>query len=189
MNHLTKRGCLAAWLLLALAGQGHAQAAGVLSVCEVLDHLSELSGKEVYVRGFWISTDVGEMIVPLNPCPRPVIRDGWSWRHLVAIPPSKNLPADPHRLALVSIQRALAERHESEAMVVATFVGRIETSSHFKIRTSASPKKPIGYNGGDCVAEMDSPEVLDIRSERPSPEFGQWWRQVAIHPEAVRSKP
>ncbi len=105
------------------------------------DHLSELSGKEVYVRGFWISTDVGEMIVPLNPCPRPVIRDGGSWRHLVAIPPSKNLPADPHRLALVSMQRALAERHESEAMVVATFVGRIETSSHFKIRTSASPKK------------------------------------------------
>jgi hypothetical protein len=73
-----------AFILLMLPAACPAQA---LSVCQVLDHLSELAGKEVRVRGAWTSGETGEGIWPSPPCDHPTVRDGWIWKASIDVAP------------------------------------------------------------------------------------------------------
>ena len=143
--------------LLSVLLAGFAVEGQTLTVCEALEHLSDLNGKEVRIKGAWRVGDSGEDLWALQPCFEPVIYGGWKWHEAIALGPEQGAsrvktfsrwdPVYEQRIRLLST-------HSKPGVVVAIFFGRLETRDHFKI--SRYTHLPEGYGGGFYGAGLGS---------------------------------
>ncbi len=146
------------FLVIGLPGIAEPQA---LSVCEVLDHLPELNGKTIRVRGALSRHDNGTLIWASSACPHPIVYDGWTWREIISV---IVLGAGPELQAELdqwsSIVKGLKGRPE-HSMILATLTGRLETRDHFHVRLS--PHVPKAY-AGFFVAQMTCWKIEDLQA-------------------------
>src|ERR1700748_1578568 len=96
--------------------------AQVLSVCDVLERLPELNGKEVQIRGAWQIADTGEWLWASPACPHPIIKDGWVWKDTIAV--EREEPRNYERWRSVYANwSALKHASSSPTLVMATLTG------------------------------------------------------------------
>lgn len=135
------RVVLTALLVLPMA----AASAQVLTVCEALDQLSELNGKEVEIRGAWQAGDTGEWLWAPEPCSHPIVRDGWVWKNTISI--KREDANDYRRWRTISAQwSALKHGSPGPNLVLATLKGRLKTRDHFKVSRFSHLPEAYGYS-------------------------------------------
>ena len=133
--------------------------AQTITVCDVLEQLSNLNGKELSVRGSLVFGDTGQALLAIPPCDNPTVRDGWVWRDAIAVYPAGDHAAPGRLLGRYFTIR----RSNPHAKIVATLTGRLETRSHFDVKTLGSGvARPIGY--GDFVAILHYRRIGDIEA-------------------------
>lgn len=153
----------------------------VRSVCEVLDHLSELNGKTIKVRGSLSSADNGRLIWASPACSHPIVRDGWLWREIISV-----TIVDPGpQLQAAFLEWLSLKKEHQQAMILGTLTGRLETRDHFQVRLS--PHVPKGY-AGFFVAQMTCWKIEDLQALPFTPQEYERARKIGENPFPVRFK-
>jgi len=157
--------------------------AQTLTLCEALQRLSELNGKEVKIRGVWAVGDTGQDFIAIPQCPQHTIRDGWIWRDIIDVYPADGRASVGGFIAKYS---ELAKTNH-EGKVLATLTGRLETRDHFEVRTLPDgTQQPRAYRYYVALLRYRSVEDLEVVP------FGPGERGPVIEalrkPEATRLK-
>ena len=134
-----------------------------LTVCEVVQNLESLNGKEVAVRGRLVSTDHEHVLLPAGKCPGERRRHGYVWSnriHLVDAPYGKR-DREAYEAQEKQIMDAFGGESSSLFKVVITFVGTLATKWNDVYRM------PDGsYVGGGFGFLNTSPAELSIVTSR-----------------------
>ena len=127
--------------------------AQVLSVCDALDRLPELNGKEVQIRGAWLAGDTGEWLWAPDPCAHPVIKDGWVWKNTIAVELEES--TNYRRWGAISAQwTSLKRGGPGPTLVIATLTGHLETREHFKVSRFSHLPEAYGYSAARLVVSQ-----------------------------------
>ena len=116
------------------------------SVCDVLDHLSELNGQEVRIRGIWFNGDSAEFLWSAPDCDHPVIRDGWIWGNTISVGPD-----DMHHFINVEKEIEKLTHGRGPLKIIVTLTGRLETKEHFKFDRGPGVPRGYGYSAAGMV--------------------------------------
>ncbi len=144
-------------IVLFLFSIPHLALSQTLTVCDVLEHLSEFNGKEVRIRAIWLSGDSESILWASPDCPHPIIRDGWVWLSSINVGPD-----DIRHFLDFGSNMARLKRENPEKLLAATFTGVLHTRDHFKIGPYS--RLPIGYGYSVASLVFSKAEDLEVVS-------------------------
>jgi hypothetical protein len=102
--------------------------AAELSVCKAIEQLTALNGKEVALRGEWITNDHGEWLrAPGGLCTDKLVTGRFVWPNAINLVQSKTSRLSFDSLAAMEMTLKPLRSTPGQYTVVSTFIGRLET--------------------------------------------------------------
>jgi hypothetical protein len=107
--------------------------AAELSICQAIEQLTALDGKEVSLRGEWITNDHGEWLqAPGALCTNKLVTGGFVWPNAINLVQTTSRLSFDSLTAMEIILEPLRSK-PGQYTVISTFIGRLETRVPLKV--------------------------------------------------------